>query len=215
MSPLTRQTRTVGVLAPAVIATLAFLGATATPANATPPDACGLITEHQLAKSFGLADAVKHTTLDTQPGNAAGVLRQTCRAFAWRGPKPSNAKQKRAALLDGTLAQLTIHTWVPDEGPNAQFWRMRFDSTVKKQREAASTLFLKNLDGSRLRPPRFAADYSIAFHATTGSLRKARGLWWNRADKTLISMDVIEARGKPVVAALEKIASSIVPGFSA
>jgi hypothetical protein len=215
MSAIARPPRRRRLLAPTLIASLALLGAAPPSAGATVPDACGLITEHDLAKALGLAHAIKHTTLDTQPGNSAGVLRQTCRVFAWRGHKPTNAKQKRAALLDGTLAQLTIRTWVPDEGPNAPLWRARFDSTLKKQRETASALFLKKLHGTRFLPPRFGADYSVAFDATTGGLARAQGLWWNRNDKTLLSMEVLEARGEPAGGGLRKVASRIVPGFSA
>lgn len=208
----TNRTR---ALASAVITGLALLSVTATGSKAAIPDACGLITEHDLAKAFALAHAVKHTTLVTQPGNAAGVLRQTCRAFAWRDRKPTNAKRKRIALLDGTFAELTIHTWVPDQSPSAGRWRVRFPSVLKKQRGTTSALFLKTLHGTRLVPPRFDADHSIAFQAPNGKLRKARGIWWNQDDKTLISIQVTQARGKPTVAPLRRIASHIVPGFSA
>jgi hypothetical protein len=199
----------------AVIAGLALLSFTAARSDAATPDACGLITEHEIAKAFGLIHTVKHTTLLTQPGNPAGVLRQTCRAFSWRDHKPTNAKRKRNALLHGTFAELTVHTWVPDESPNAGRWRMRFPLVLKAQRGAASALFLKTLHGSRLMPPRFDADHSIAFQAPNGGLRKARGIWWNQNDKTVISIQVIQARDKPTVGPLKRIASHIVPGFSA
>jgi hypothetical protein len=202
-------------LASAAIAAVALLGAVGAPARAAVPDACGLITEHELAKSFNLARSIKHTTVVTQPGNAAGVLRQTCRAFAWRGPKPTNAKRRRTALLEGALAQLTIHTWVPDdEGPNAHSWRMRFLSAVKAQRAAAVDVFLRRLHGTRLIPPRSGADHSVAFQALAGRLHRARGLWWNQNDKTLISIEVTQAKSRPVLGPLEGIAAHIVPGFS-
>ncbi len=213
MNPIHRQPRIGRLLTPATIAALGLFAGLPAPAHATVPDACGLITQHDLAAAFGLTHAIKHTSAITEPGNTSGVLHQVCRSFAWRGPKPTNATRKKTALLAGRMAQINIHTWVPDEGPNAHLWRMRFDSAVKKQRGAASALFLKRLHGTRLAPPRFGADYSIAFHASVGMFGKAQGLWWNRADRTLISMNILEARDEPVIGSLKKVAASIVPGF--
>ena len=185
----------------------------AAPAANVFTDTCGLITQAEIARAFGLKDTVKHSTLVAEPGNSSGVVRNRCDAFTWRGPKPTNDKRKRESLLAGTLARLSMQTWVPDETPQAQAWRMRFDATLKKMRGAASDLFLRQLGGTRFAPERLGAESSVGFSATSGKTRRVRGLWWSRNAKTLIVIDAVEARGEPTVAALKRVASVVVSEF--
>ena len=133
------------------------------------PEPCGLIKESEIAAAFGLAHAIKHNTLVTEPGNSIGSrARNRCAAFAWRGPKPTNEKRKRQRLLEGRLARLSIQSWAPDEGPKAKVWRDSFDETLKRVRGAASSLFLTQLRGS-----------PASSRLPSGpSRRSASPLWW-------------------------------------
>lgn len=189
---------------------LAYACISAPPAPAAVSDTCGLITEFELAKAFGLRDVVKHGTVVAAPGNPAGVVRHRCETFAWRGPKPTNEKRKRESLLEGTLARLNMQTWVPDEGPQAEAWRTRFDETLKRLRGAASDLFLEKLDGKRFLLPRFEAESRIGFSATVGRTQKVRVLWWSRGMKSLLVFDAVEAKGQPTIASVRQVASIVV-----
>lgn len=207
-----RMTRsTLAAVTAAVV--LACAAPAAAPAANVFTDTCGLITQAEIARAFGLKDTVKHSTLVAEPGNSSGVVRNRCDAFTWRGPKPTNDKRKREGLLAGTLARLRMQTWVPDETPQAQAWRMSFDAKLKQVRGDASGLFLKELHGSRFSLPRFGAESTVGFSAVQGRIRKARALWWSRSAKTLIVIDAVEARGEPTVAALKQVASIVVSEF--
>jgi hypothetical protein len=192
---------------------MAYAGISATPVQAVTPDPCGLITQAKIAAAFGLVETVKHNTVVAAPGNPGGVVRNRCEAFAWRGRKPTNAKQKGEKLRNGTLARLSMQSWAPDEGPQAQAWRTRFDETLKRLRGASSDLFLKTLDGTRLIPPAFGAQDGVMFSAVSGGTHKVRGLWWNRNAKSLVVIDAVEAKGEPTVASLKHVAATVVGGF--
>lgn len=184
----------------------------AAPASAADPDACGLVTQAELAKAFGMKNAIKHVSVISAPGNAEGVVSVRCKVFTWSGPKPLNDRQRREAILDGRMAILTMQTWVPDQGPNAHLWRERFEEFLKQVRGTSSTLFLEKLHGVRLMPPTFGADESVAWRADIHRTRRVRGLWWSRGHKTLLSMNAVEARGKPVVQSVYKVAQAVVSG---
>jgi hypothetical protein len=201
------------ILCPVAAVVLVYAGAIVTPATAVVSDPCGLITQFEISRAFGLTDTVKHSTLVAAPGNPAGVVRNRCDAFAWSGPKPTNAKRKRESLLDGTLARLNIQSWVPDEGPQSQVWRMGFDATLKRVRGAASDLFLKELGGTRFLPLRLGAESSVGFSAAPGQTRRVRALWWSRNAKSLIVIDAVEAKGQPTVGALKQVAAIVVSEF--
>jgi hypothetical protein len=214
MSAAGVRSRVSRVLASAAAVALMYACALAPPASAAFLDPCGLITQAELSTAFGLADVVKHNTVVGAPGNPAGVVRNRCEAFAWRGPKPTNEKRKRESLLAGTMARLTMQSWVPDEGPQAQAWRTtRFDETLKRLRGAASERFLKGLHGARSVPPRFGADSRVAFSATAGGTRKVRAFWWSREAKSLLVFDAVEAKGQPTLASLKRVASIVVSEF--
>jgi hypothetical protein len=203
------------VLAPAAVAALALACLAAAPASAAVPDACGLTTESKIAKAFGLTDAVKHISVLAAPGNPSGVVRVGCRVFAWSGAKPTNAKQKSEGLLAGTMARLNVQTWVTDQSPYAPSWLQRFDATLKRLRGASGALFLKSLDGTAFVPPKFGAEEAIAYRGDTQGTRRARALWWNRRDKSMIEMNVVTAKGEPAVASLRRIAAVVVSRFNA
>lgn len=196
----------------AAVALLASLGAT--PASGAVPDACGLTTESKIAHSFGLTDAIEHKKLTARPGNPSGVLRDHCRVFAWSGGKPTNDKRKRKALLEGRLAWLNLETWVTDHSQFAPRWRAHFDAELKSIRAASVELFLKRLGGRAFVPARFGAEEAIAYTGSTRRVTKVRALWWKRSDKSLIEMNVEEARGKPAVRSLMRIAAVIAKRFN-
>ena len=198
----------------AVVAVAGLATTTPTMASAAVPDACALTTEHGIAKSFGLTDARVHQSLLEPPGNAAGVLRDHCRVFAWSGTKPANDKRKREALLAGRLAWLNVDTWVTEQSPYAPVWRAHFDAERKAIRAASVKLFLKRLGGKAFAPPRYGADEAIAYEASTAKVTKLRALWWKRADKSMIELNVEEARGTPALASLKRIAAVIVQRFN-
>jgi hypothetical protein len=202
------------VLAAALVGALALVYLAAGSARAAVPDACGLTTESKMARALGLAHAVKRTSVPAPPGNTSGALRIVCRVFAWRGPRPANDKRKREALLEGRLAWLGVQTWVTDRSPYAPTWQAHFDAELGAIRTASVELFLGRLHGKAFVPPRYGAEEAIAYRASTAKVTKVRALWWNRRDKSMIEMNVEEARGKPVLDSLERIASIIVQRFS-
>lgn len=202
------------VSVPVLIGALLFAYLTTLPAQASVLDACGLTTELKIAHAFELTDAVEHKSLLAPPGNLSGVLRDRCRVFAWKGAKPSNDKLKRKALLEGRLAWLNIDTWVTDRSPSAPTWRAHFDAELGALRAASVELFLKRLHGKAFVPPRYGADEAIAYLASTRKTVKVRALWWKRSDKSMIEVNVEEARGKPALASLKRIAAVVAQRFN-
>lgn len=200
-------------LAIATLAGLGSLGLAAAPAAASDADACGLVTQHTMAQAFDLANAVQHKAVLRAPGNPAGVVHVRCRAFAWRGPKPTNAARRRAGLLAGTVANMRIETWVADSGPSAQTWLANFPKKLDGLKSRAKAQFIEGaLHGTTFAPPRFGAEAAIGYQAITGGTRKIRAFWWNRSSGTLISFNVEGARDKPLLASVRQLASKIVPG---
>lgn len=202
------------ILVGGLIGTLAVAYFGAIWARAAVPDACGTTTEHKMARALELGEAIQHKRLLTQEGNPSGVLRVGCRVFAWKGKKPVNDKLKREALLEGRLAWLHVQTWVMDQSPYAPVWRAHFDAERGAIRSASVDLFLRRLHGRAFTPPHFGAEEAIAYVGSTRKVVKARGLWWNHRDKSMIEVDVEEARGKAAVAALKRIGSLIVLPFN-
>lgn len=182
-------------------------------ASAAVPDACGLVTSFQIAHSFALTDAVEHRKVTAPPGNPSGALRIHCRVFSWEGTKPANDKRKREALLAGRLAWLNIDTRVTDQSPSAPTWRAHFDAELKAIRAASVGLFVKRLHGKAFAPPRYGADEAIAYEGSTAETVKVRALWWKRSDKSMIEMNLEEAKGKPVLRSLKKLGGLIVERF--
>lgn len=191
---------------------LAYFGAIW--ARAAVPDVCGTTTKYKLAHALELPNAVQHRTLLTQEGNTSGVLRIGCRLFAWKGKKPVNDKLKHDALLEGRLAWLHVQTWVTDQSPYAPVWRAHFDAERGAIRSASVDLFLRRLHGHAFTPPRFGAEEAIAYVGSTRKVVRVRGLWWNHRDKSMIEVDVEEARSKAAVAALKRIGSLLVLTFN-
>ena len=185
---------------------------TAAPATAANPDACGLVTQHTMARAFGLTNSVQHRSVLRAPGNPAGVVHIRCRAFAWKGEKPTNAARRRDGLLAGTVATYRIETWVADSGPTAETWLANFPKKLEGLRSRAKAQFLEGaLQGRPFTPPRFGLKSAVGYQAPSGGLRKQRAFWWDRSSGTLISFNVVEARDKPVGASLRNLASAIVP----
>lgn len=200
-------------LVAAMLAALGSTGLAAAPAAASDADACGLITQHEMAKAFGLTDAIPHHAVLREPGNPAGVVHVRCRAFAWSGPKPTNTARRRAGMLAGNVAETRIETWVTDPGPYAQNWQANFPKKLEGLLSRAKAQFVEGaLHGTSFRPPHFGAEDAIGYQAASGGTRKLRAFWWNRSSGTLISFNVIEARGKPIVASAQQLAAKIVPG---
>jgi hypothetical protein len=202
------------VSVPVLLGALLFAYLTTLPARAAVPDACGLVTEHQIARAFGLADAIEHTQVLVPPGNPSGVLRIGCRVFVWSGTKPTSDKLKRKALLEGRLAWLNVDTWVTEQSPYAPVWREHFDAELGALRTASVDLFLRRLHGRTFVPPRYGADEAIAYESSTRKTVRLRALWWKRSDKSLLEMEVEEARGKPALAALKRIAAVVAERFN-
>jgi hypothetical protein len=200
-------------LASAMLATLGMAAFAAAPAAATNADACGTITQHTMAKAFGLTDAVQHKSVLRAPGTPAGVIHIRCRAVAWSGAKPTNSARRRAGLLAGTVAEARIETWVADSGPAAETWLANFPKKLEGLKSRAKAQFIEGaLHGSSFVPPRFGAESALGYQATSGGTRKLRAFWWNQSSGTLISFNIVEARDKPIVASLRALASRIVPG---
>lgn len=200
-------------LVAAMLAVLGSTGLAAAPASASNADACGLVTQHTMARAFDLTNSVQHKSVLRAPGNPAGVIHVRCRAFAWSGQKPTNAARRHAGLLAGTVANYRIETWVADTGPAAQTWLANFSKKLDGLRSRAKAQFTEGaLSGTSFRPPRFGAEAALGYQATSGGTRKLRAFWWNRSTGTLISFNIVEGRDKPAVASLRELASKIVPG---
>ena len=200
-------------LVTAILAALGSTGLAAAPAAASDADACGLVTQHEMAKAFDLTNAIPHRVVLRAPGNPAGVVHVRCRAFAWSGPKPTNAARRRAGLLAGTVANFRIETWVADSGPSAQTWLANFPKKLEGLKSRAKAQFIEGtLRGTTFAPPRFGAEAASGYLAITGGTRKIRAFWWNRSSGTLVSFNVVEARGKPLAASVRQLAAKIVPG---
>ncbi|HEY5052149.1 MAG TPA: hypothetical protein VII45_01935 [Solirubrobacterales bacterium] len=196
-----------------MLATLGTMGLSAVPAAASDADACGLVTQHETAKAFDLTNSIPHHVLLRAPGNPAGVVHVRCRAFAWSGPKPTNAARRRAGLLAGTVANLRIETWVADSGPSAQTWLANFPKKLEGLKSRSKAQFIEGaLRGTSLRLPHFGAEAAIGYQATSGGTRKLRAFWWDSSSGTLVSFNAVETRDKPLVAGLRELASKIVPG---
>ena len=196
----------------AALSALAAMVFAAVPATAANPDACGLATQHTMARAFGLTNSVQHKSVLRAPGNPAGVVHVRCRAFAWKGKKPTNSARQRTGLLDGTVATYRIETWVADSGPAASTWLANFPKKLEGLRSRAKAQFLEGaLRGKVFTPPPFELQSALGYQAPSGGLRKLRAFWWDRTSGTLISFNVVEDRDKPVGASLRKLASEIVP----
>jgi hypothetical protein len=197
------------------ITALAALGSmilAATPAAAANPDACGLATQHTMARAFGLTNSVQHKSVLRAPGNSAGVIHIRCKAFAWSGQKPTNAARQRAGLLAGTVATYRIETWVADSGPAAGTWLANFPKKLEGLRSRAKAQFIEGtLQGKSFAPPRFGIESALGYQAPSGGVRKLRAFWWDQSSGTLISFNVVEARDKPAGASLRNLASKIIP----
>lgn len=199
-------------LSAAALSAFAVAAFTVAPATAANPDACGLVTQHEMARAFGLTNSVQHKSVLREPGNSAGVVHIRCRAFAWKGAKPTNSARRRTGLLAGTVATYRIETWVADSSPAASIWLTNFPKKLEGLRNRAKAQFLEGaLRGRSFKPPRFGLASALGYQAPTGRLRKLRAFWWDRSSGTLISFNVIENREKPVGASLRKLASKIVP----
>ncbi len=185
----------------------------ATPALAANADACGVVTQHTLAKAFELTNTIEHKTVVRAPGNSAGVIQERCEAFAYKGPKPTTAAKRQAALLAGVGAEVRLEAWIADSGPNAEVWLSNFSKKLATLKSQAKAQFVDGpLNGSAYKPPRFAAEASIGFQGRTGRLRKVRGIWWDRNAGTLLLVNATEVKSKPLRASLRSLMAGVVPG---
>lgn len=208
-----RSKRARAFAAAAVVAGLTITGPAAGSALASDATACGLMTQHEMAKAFGLKETVIHNFVLREPGNPAGLLHIRCKAFSWAGSMPGNSTQRRAALLEGNFAPMRIETWVPDPGPYEKTWLANFPRKLEGLKQRARQQFLEGrLDGSTFVPPHFGAEGAIGYKAKMAKTTKIRALWWTASTGDLISFTVEEANGKPILAALRTLAATMVPG---
>lgn len=185
----------------------------ATPASAANADACGVVTQHTLAKAFGLSAAIEHKTVLRKPGNPAGVINERCEAFAYNGPKPTTSAKHRSALLAGAGAELKIETWVADSGPSAEVWMANFPRKLAALKKQAKAKFVEgDLHGSTYQSPKFGAEGSIGFQGLAGKISRVRALWWDHSSGTLMLVDAAQAKSKPLRASLRTLMAGIVPG---
>lgn len=205
--------RHIGSALGAALANLLLAGVAAAPALAANADACGVVTQHTMAKAFELTTTIEHKTVLRVPGNPAGVIQERCEAFAYKGPKPTTSAKRQAALRAGTGAEIKIETWVADSGPSAQVWLSNFPNKLAALKSQSKAQFVEGpLQGSTYKPPRFAAEAAIGYQGRSGALRKIRGIWWDRSAGTLLVVNATEAKGKPLRASLRSLMAGIVPG---
>lgn len=200
-----------------IAATIGALGvalAISASASAAPiADPCGAITQAELARAFGLSQSQKNSTVIRAPGNSAGVIHDRCKALAWSGRKPSNAR-KFDAIREGSAADARLEAWVPDDGPFAANWYGNFASKIKGLTSRARATFVEgSLDGRAVSLPKFGAERSVGFIATTGNLRKVRAFWWSPSASDIVSINAVVGRGKPLLESIKAIAKEVVPAI--
>jgi len=202
------------LLAVVLLGMLGALSLLPRPASAANADACGVISQHTMARAFGLSNSFQQKAVLRKPGNSAGVIHARCRAFSWAGPKPNNAAERRSDLLAGKVADLRIETWVPDTGPAQANWFRNFSKKLDGLRTRAKQEFIGgDLRGASFRPPPFGADAGIGYQAVSGETKRLRAFWWDRARGTIVSFNIVEARQKPIVQSVRTLASQIVPAI--
>lgn len=200
------------VLASTALVVLCSAGLGTASATAAGGETCGWVKESSISKAFGLAETLQHNFLIKDVGNTAGVIHDRCRDFVWRGHQPGNAAQRREAILGGVGASMRMEAWVPDPGPFAGAWQMNFQDKLEGLQSRTRALFIEGpLHGSTFSPPRFGAEEAIGYQGTTKKTRKVRVFWWRPSTDVLFSATVVEARGKPAVASLMKVAAIVVP----
>ena len=199
------------IVSSAALSALGLMAIAVAPATAANPDACGLATQHDMAKAFGLTNSVQHKSVLRAPGNPAGVIHIRCRAFAWKGQKPTTDARKRVGTIAGTVATYRIETWVTDSGPAAETWLANFPKKLEGLKDRAREQFIGKLHGTSFAPPHLGLESALGFQAPIGGVRKLRAFWWNRSSGTLIAFNITEDRDKPVGASLRKLAAEIVP----
>lgn len=205
--------RPIAIAIAAALTALLAVSIGATPAIAANADACGVVTQHTLAKAFGLSTAIEHKTVLRKPGNPAGVINERCAAFAYKGPKPTTSAKRRSALLAGVGAELKIETWVADSGPSAEVWLANVPNKLAALKKQARAKFIEgDLHGSTYQSPKFGAEDSIGYQGLAGKISKIRALWWERSSGTLILVDAAQAKSKPLRASLRTLMAGIVPG---
>ncbi|HEU5105500.1 MAG TPA: hypothetical protein VFU11_06635 [Solirubrobacterales bacterium] len=182
------------------------------PALAANPDACGLASQHTMARAFDLTNSVQHKTVVKAPGNPAGVVQTRCRAFAWKGAKPTTKARQRAGLAAGTVATYDIEAWVADSGPSSEVWLGNFPKKLAALKDRARAQFIEgSLKGRKFAPPTFDFESALGYQAPVGGTRKLRALWWNRDSGTLIAINVTEDKDRPVGLSLRRLAAAIIP----
>lgn len=202
---------TAGLLA----AALSAAGPAAGSAAASDATACGLITQHDLAKAFGLKEATVEDTALREPGNPAGVVRVRCRASAWKGKQPMGRAGQRRALLAGTFARIRVETWVTDPGPYEGAWLASFPRKLEGLQARAKAQFVEgSRSGSTFAPPLYGAEAALAYRADTAKTTRLRAFWWRARSGELISFTLEAAKGLPVLSALRTLAARMVPGIA-
>jgi len=197
----------------AALAGLLVAAVGAAPAVAANADACGVVTQHTMAKAFELTATIEHKTVVRGSGNPAGVIQERCEAFAYKATKPTTSAKRRAALLAGTGAEIKFEAWVADSGPAAQVWLSNFPKKLAALKSQSKAQFVDGpLNGSTYKPPRFAAEAAIGYQGRSGALRKVRGIWWDRSAGTLLVATATEEKSKPLRASLRSLMGGIVPG---
>jgi len=185
-------------------------------AQAENVDACGLITQHETARAFGLNQANNHWRVIQAPGNSAGVVRVRCLATIWAGDAarpPRSTAKRRQALRGGTMATLRIETRAADSGPNAAVWLTNFPSKVKGLTSRARERFVGGpLGGRAFAPPKYGGDHALGFDGRTRQLRKVSIFWWSDTGG-IVSINAVQARGQRTVASVRRIAGTVVAGF--
>lgn len=196
----------------AAVAGLVVLSSHVPNAGAAPvADPCGVITQSELARAFGLASAQKQSTVIRAPGNSAGVIHDRCHVLTWSGKKPST-KKKTEAIREGLAAEARLETWVPDETPFVANWHSNYASKIKGQTSRGRAVFVEgSLDGRAVALPKYGAERSLAFVAPTGNLRKVRAFWWSPGNADIVSINAVVARGAPALEAVKRIGKKVVP----
>lgn len=203
----------VKLMAVALFATLASAAASAAPAIASNADACGVVTENALAQAFGLDRVSEQKALLRAPGNRAGVVHDRCRVLAWKGRRPTTAREERAGLRAGTVAKARIETWVADPGPAEQKWMENLPEKLEGLRMRAKAEFIEGAKpGSSFQLPPFGADAAIGYQLATGGLRKLRAFWWNERSGSIVSMNLVERRNRTIAETVRRLGAKIIPG---
>ena len=197
------------------LATVAIVTAplAAWPASAS-AGGCFYVSASALAKAVGFAHATSYLDTAPNPGANGPAVFSLCRAVAWEGSTPTNAKEVHEKVASGMGVGVVIKTEEPNPSATAEQaeqWEEEYVHAVTSFLKAAQADALAT-HGTTLTLPTFGAEHDHAFALSAGPKRGAVGIWYDEKGHAFITIGITGGI-KNAGAALKKIAAKAVPSF--